>query len=198
MSMARAALAWLLCIPLLAGARAGAAPPGRADLPADSLYRIAPLQLRDQDGARFDLASLRGRPVVLGMFYASCQVVCPLQIDTLKRLQRALPQALQVVLISFDPAHDGVARLHAVAAGHRVRAPAFRLTRLEHGDLDALGAVLGIAWRILPGGGGYSHNVVFNLLDRDGRIAARSEKMDGLDADFVAAAQKALAQSASN
>ncbi|MDE1885240.1 MAG: SCO family protein [Xanthomonadaceae bacterium] len=191
--MIRKALAWLLCIPLLAGARAGAAAPGRADLPADSLYRITPLQLRDQDGARFDLASLRGRPVVLGMFYASCQVVCPLQIETLKRLQRALPHALPVVLISFDPAHDGVARLHAVAAEHRVRAPAFRLARLEHGDLDALGAVLGIAWRALPGGGGYSHNVVFNLLDRDGRIAARSDKQDGQDADFVAAAKAMFA-----
>ena len=197
MSMICKALAWLLCIPLFAGARAGAAPPGRADLPADSLYRIAPLQLRDQDGTRFDLASLRGRPVVLGMFYASCRVVCPLEIETLKRLQRTLPHALPAVLISFDPAHDGMARLHAVAAEHRVRAPAFRLARLERGDLDALGAVLGIAWRALPGGG-YSHNVVFNLLDRDGRIAARSDKPDGPDADFVAAAKQVLAQPARN
>ncbi|MHB8679042.1 MAG: SCO family protein [Rudaea sp.] len=185
-------LTWLLCIPLIAGACAVAAPPGRADLPVDSLYRIAPLQLRDQDRVRFDLSSLRGRPVVLGMFYASCQVVCPLQIETLKRLRRALPHALPVVLISFDPAHDGVARLHAVAAEHRVRAPAFRLARLERGDLDALGAILGIAWRVLPGGG-YSHNVVFNLLDREGRIVARTDKLDGLDTDFVAAAKKVVA-----
>jgi protein SCO1/2 len=178
--------AWLLCALLGAAATAGAAPPAGADLPADSLYRIAPLQLRDQDGILFELASLRGRPVVLGMFYGSCQVVCPLQIETLKRLQRALPHPPSVLLISFDQAHDDVAHLHAVAAEHRVRAPTFRLTRLERGDLDALGAVLGVAWRALPGGG-YSHNVVFDLLDRDGRIVAHSDALDKPDPAFVTA-----------
>lgn len=191
--MRRIGASLLLCILLFAGFAATAAPAPGVNLPADSLYRIVPLQLRDQDGMRFDLASLHGRPLVLGMFYGSCQVVCPLQIETLKHLQRTRPHALPVVLISFDPAHDGVAHLHTVAAEHRVSAPAFRLIRLERGDLDALGAVLGIAWRALPDGGGYSHNVVFNLLDRDGRIAARTDKLDGIDADFMAAARRTMA-----
>lgn len=133
---------------------------------------------------------MRGQPVVIGMFYASCQVVCPLQIETLKHLQRALPRPPPVLLISFDPVHDDVAHLHAVAAEHRVSSPAlFRLTRLERGDLDSLGAVLGISWRELPVAG-FSHNVVFNLLDAQGRLVARTDKLDGLNADFVAAARK--------
>ena len=95
-------------------------------------------------------------------------------------------------MISIDPKHDVVAQLRAVADAHRVSAPAFRLCRLERGDLDGLGAVLGITWRALPAGG-YSHNVVFNLLDAQGRIAARTDKMDVIDPDFVAAAKKLFA-----
>lgn len=187
----------LACLLLLAGNPVLAASPARADLPADSIYRVTPLLLRDQDSVRFDLAGLRGRPLVVGMFYASCQAVCPVEIETLKRLQHALPKPLAVLLITFDPAHDDVAHLRAVADAHRVSAPAFRLCRLEHGDLDGLGAVLGITWRALPAGG-YAHNVMFNLIDGEGRIVARSENIDAPDADFVAAARKALAQSASN
>ena len=86
----------LMCLLLLSGAQALAASPVHTDPPADSIYRITPLYLRDQNGIRFALAGMRGRPLVVGMFYASCQAVCPVEIETLKRLQRALPQPLAV------------------------------------------------------------------------------------------------------
>ena len=55
-----------------------------------------------------------------------------------------------------------------------------------------LAAVLDIQYRALPDGD-FNHTSVLILLDGQGRIVARSEKMDGVDAEFVAAAKKLLA-----
>ncbi len=186
----------LLCLSLLlaclalAAPWAVAAPSSAAPLPQDSVYRIPPLQLRDQQGASFAFASLRGKPRLVGMFYGSCRMVCPLEIETLKRIEQAVRRQggapVAVVLVSFDPARDDVAMLRTVAAGHHVRAPLFRLTRPEQGDEGMLAGVLGIAYRPLPGGG-YSHNVVVALLDAEGRIRATTDASGTPDPAFVKA-----------
>ena len=174
-----------LAMPLAVAAPASAVP-----LPQDSVYRIPPLQLRDQRGDVFSFASLRGTPRLVGMFYGSCRMACPLEIESIKRIERALRRqggaTVAVVLVSFDPAHDDVAMLRKLAAEHRVRVPLFRLTRPEQGDEGMLAGVLGIAYRPLPGGG-YSHNVVVALLDADGRIRATTEASGAPDPAFVKA-----------
>ena len=167
-----------------------AAPPSAAPLPQDSVYRIPPLLLRDQRGDVFSFASLRGTPRLVGMFYGSCRMACPLEIESIKRIERALRRqggaAVAVVLVSFDPAHDDVAMLRKLAVEHRVQAPLFRLTRPEQGDEGMLAGVLGIAYRPLPGGG-YSHNVVVALLDAEGRIRATTDASGAPDPAFVQA-----------
>ncbi len=182
----------LLCFVVLAlfAPRVLAAPPGAAPLPERSVYRIPALTLRDQQGDVFSFASLRGKPRLVGMFYGSCRMVCPLEIESLKRIERALRRQggapVAVVLVSFDPAHDDVAMLRKVAAGHHVQAPLFRLARPEQGDEGMLAGVLGIAYRPLPGGG-YSHNVVVALLDAEGRIRATTDALGTPDPAFVQA-----------
>ena len=180
----------LLASLALASPWAVAAPASAVPLPQDSVYRIPPLQLRDQRGDVFSFASLRGTPRLVGMFYGSCRMVCPLEIESIKRIERAVSVAggtpLPVLLVSFDPAHDDVAMLRKLAAEHRVRAPLFRLTRPEQGDEGMLAGVLGIAYRPLPGGG-YSHNVVVTLLDAEGRIRATTEASGAPDPAFVQA-----------
>ena len=182
----------LACLALaclaLASPWAVAAPP--SPLPQDSVYRIPPLQLRDQQGDVFSFASLRGAPRLVGMFYGSCRMVCPLEIESIKRIEQAVRRQggapVAVVLVSFDPAHDDVALLRKVAAEHHVQAPLFRLARPEQGDEGMLAGVLGIAYRPLPGGG-YSHNVVVALLDAEGRIRATTDASGTPDPAFVRA-----------
>jgi protein SCO1/2 len=181
----------LLCAALLGTgliATAQAAEP--APLPATSIYRIPPLTLVDQDGHSFSFASLVGTPRLLGMFYASCQMACPVEIETIKQIERAVAKAggksIPVVLVSFDPAHDDVAALRKAAVQHGVSAPEFLLTRAMTGDIGMLGGVLGISWRPLPGGG-FQHNVVVALLDREGRIIATDPANGRIDPAFVAA-----------
>lgn len=169
---------------LVAVLPAPAGEPTPAPLPADSIYRIPDLVLRDQRNERFAFASLRGRPHLVGMFYGSCKMVCPLEIETLKGIERAVDGRISVVLVTFDPQHDDVAVLRAVAREHRVRAPLFRLTRAEHGDERVLAGVLGIAYRQLPSGG-YGHNVVIALIDSAGRIVATSDAFGTPDPAFT-------------
>ena len=167
-----------------------AGPAASAALPADSIYQIQPLTLSDQTGDRFDFASLRGAPALVGMFYASCKMACPIEIESIKQTLRDVRDAggrpVPVVLVSFDPGHDDTAALHASAVEHGVQAPQFRLCRPEDGDEGQLAGVLGIAFRALPHGG-FSHNVVVALLDAQGRIVARTDASGAPDPAFVKA-----------
>ena len=180
---------WLLACITLAPPFAFAATPAAA-LPQDSAYRIPPLLLRDQQGSAFAFASLRGAPRLVGMFYGSCQMVCPLEIETLKRIEQTLRRRggapVSVLLVSFDPARDDVAKLQQIAAEHHLQAPRFRLARPEHGDEGMLAGVLGIAYRPLPDGS-FSHNVVVALLDADGRLRASTDASAAIDPAFVQA-----------
>ncbi|MCK9366706.1 MAG: SCO family protein [Metallibacterium scheffleri] len=183
--------AQLLCAALLgAGLIAATQAAESAPLPATSIYRIPPLTLVDQDGHRFSFASLAGTPRLLGMFYASCQMACPVEIETIKQIEHAVVKAgatpISVVLVSFDPTHDDVAVLRKTAVQHGVSAPEFLLTRAMTGDIGMLGGVLGISWRPLPGGG-FQHNVVVALLDREGRIIATDPANGHVDPAFVEA-----------
>jgi len=55
-----------------------------------SLYQLNSSWTND-DGKTIQLSSLRGRPQVVVMFFASCQLTCPLTVVQLKQLEAALP-----------------------------------------------------------------------------------------------------------
>ncbi len=171
---------------LLFIALAAAFPAWSAPLPDNSVYRIPDLTLRDQRGNEFSFSSLRGEPHLLGMFYGSCKMVCPVEIETLKRIRHESGSHISVVLVTFDPKRDDLAMLRKVAAEHHVQAPSFRLARPETGDEGMLAGVLGIAYRSLPGGG-FSHNVIVSLVDADGRIVARTDASAEPDPAFIRA-----------
>ncbi|MCE5233588.1 MAG: SCO family protein [Mizugakiibacter sp.] len=173
---------------LIAVAGAAAAAPS-APLPGDSLYQTA-LALQDQQGRRFDFAALRGRPLLVSVFYASCHSACPLTIATVERVRRAVGAgAPGVLMVSFDPGHDDVAALAEMARMHRVDPAHWRLARPESGDVEALAATLGVAYR-RRADGEFSHNVVIALLDADGRVVARSAQLGDPEPAFVAAVRR--------
>ena len=182
--------AFLLVLVCIAPARAG-------ELPGDSAYRL-PITLTDQDGRAFHLAERAGKPQLVSMFYTSCQFMCPLIVEALKRTQKSISAddsaKLPVLMVSFDAAHDTPAHLKEVFAQRKLDAATWTLAQTDAASVRQLAAVLDIQYRALPGGD-FNHTSVLILLDGQGRIVARSEKMDGIDADLVAAAKKlAVAQ----
>ena len=69
--------------------------------------RPAPaLRLTDQDGRPFDLASLRGRPVLVYFGYTHCPDVCPTTLADIRDALRLLDDPVGVVFVTVDPARD--------------------------------------------------------------------------------------------
>ncbi len=106
---------------------------------------------RDQNGQITKLAEFEGKPVVLAMFYANCQTVCPMTITALQRLERALaaPTHRQVhfVLVSFDSARDGPPELAEYMAKHHLAPERWTLLSGKDDDVRDLAAFLDIKYR---------------------------------------------------
>ena len=168
--------------------------PAPTNLPGDSVYQLD-VPLLDQDGRKLHFADGRGKPRLVTMFYSSCQFVCPLIIDTLLKTEHALPQTerarLRVLMVSFDPEKDTPKVLKGVTDKRHLDTSRWTLARAETADVRRIAAVLGIQYRQLQNHE-FSHSSVLVLLDADGRIAARTEKLGEADLDFVAAVTQLL------
>ena len=82
-----------------------------------------PLVLRDSTGKKLDLASLRGRAVLVTFLYVHCPDVCPLIAGNLHTALKQLgPQAseVQVVAVSTDPKGDTAKAVKSFLAKHQV------------------------------------------------------------------------------
>jgi len=164
------------------------------ELPGDSAYNLA-LPLVDQDGKPFAFADGRGRVHIISMFYTSCKYVCPLIIDTLLKTERELAPNqradLDVLLVSLDPDNDTPDALKRVADKRHLDGRRWRLARAEKAGVRRLAAVLGIQYKQIENKE-FSHSSALVLLDAEGRIVARSDRLGEADAEFVAAARRLL------
>jgi protein SCO1/2 len=172
------ALGSIACEPLAFGA----AP---RELPGNSVYQLE-AALTDQDGRAFGLASLRGNPVLVSMFYSSCEMVCPLIFETIRMTLQPLPGSVKVLMLSFDPARDTVAVLKKTAQAHGCDAR-WTLARCDETTARKVAAMLGVQYRRLASGE-FNHSSTIELLDNDGRIVARSATLGAVDPALVKAA----------
>ena len=177
---------------LCAGAIAAPAP-----LPRDSVYQL-PATLTDQAGKAWDWRSKRGTPQVVAMFYTSCQYICPLIVDSGKAVEHALSPAerakLGILLISMDPARDDPAALMSVARKRKLDVTRWSLASPAPDNVRGVAGVLGVRYRQLADGE-FNHTSALVLLDRDGRIVARTEQIGSrVDPEFIAEVRRVLAR----
>ncbi|WP_036134670.1 SCO family protein [Luteimonas mephitis] len=188
----------IICLPLalLLLAAGAVAAPKQAPLPRDSVYQL-PATLTDQNGKSWDWRSRRGTPQVVAMFYTSCQYVCPLIVDSGKAVERALTEAerakLGILLISMDPARDDPEALMSVARKRKLDEARWSLASPTQDNVRGVAGVLGVRYRQLADGE-FNHTSALVLLDRDGRIVARTEQIGSqVDPEFVAEVRRVLA-----
>lgn len=134
---------------------------------------LAAFELQDTRGARFDNASLQGRPHLLFFGFTYCPDVCPTTLATLAEVH-AEPRlkALSVLFVSVDPQRDTAA---AVREYLKAFSPDFIGVRGEPAAMAPLLKSLGgIATRQSLPDGNYTmdHTAAIYLLDRQGRYAA--------------------------
>jgi protein SCO1/2 len=145
-----------------------------------ALERHAPavpdVVLIDQDGARFSPDAYRGRVLLVDFIYTNCATVCGVLGNDFSRvldlLQRAAGNAEQVDLlsISFDPAHDGPPALKAYGERFGATPPRWRIAiPATDAGLHTLLRTFGVV--VIPDAfGGFVHNDAVYVVDGDGRL----------------------------
>jgi protein SCO1/2 len=165
-----------------------------SELPETSIYHLD-VELTDQYGTVGLLSTYRGYPVVISMFYATCPNVCPVLISTIQMMERKLSADeranLRVLLVSVDPETDTPEILSRVAAKHRIDLDRWKLARASPQDVRKIAAVLRVKYRRLPDGE-FSHTSVLTLIDDEGVVRARSEKIPGIDDPFLQAIKEQI------
>lgn len=173
--------------------------PTRATLPGDSIYQLG-VSLTDQNGRKFVMQERRGQPMLVSMFYTSCQFVCPMLVDALRDTEAKLApeerKHLSVLLVSFDPAHDTVEVLKRTADQRQLDDKHWTLARTDAASVRKLAAVLRIQYRALANGD-FNHTTALILVNADGRVVGRTTQLGDADPAFVKLV-KASVQSASN
>ena len=183
-------------VPVAIGSTAPAT--AAAALPPDSVLRLDG-RFTDQDGKVFVLPARRGRVQLVTMFYTSCKYMCPLIVDSGLGVDHALTPAerakLRVLFVSLDPARDDVATLAALADKRKLDRQRWTLARTDAASVRKTAAVLGVRYRALANGE-FNHSSVLILLDAQGRIVARTEKMGRVpDPKFLAKVRATLGKS---
>lgn len=155
-------------------------------LPLTSLYQL-PSEWRNDAGARLQLATYRGRPQVIVMFFSHCEYACPALVFSLKQLEASLPatvrETTRFTLVSFDPDRDTAAELHRFRQRHQLDSERWNLLTGQPDDLRELAALLGVNYQ-RDGRGQFAHSNLITLLDANGtlihQVAGLNQPMDGI------------------
>jgi protein SCO1 len=169
---------------LVGGVALGAATNGFQAFTTETARRVAvrsrpaelpPMTLESQSGARFTLADLRGKWLLVDFIYTRCPTFCVVLGGDFARLERQLAGPIaqgrvQLLSISFDPTRDLPAQLAAYLGRFRSRDKGWQAARpLTADGLQSVTAEFGIT--VIPDGlGGYTHNAAIHLVDPEGRL----------------------------
>jgi len=159
------------------------------------------LTLDRADGGRIVLSEVPGRVLLVDFIYTRCQTYCAALGSVYAQLQRRLAPEIaagdvRLVSVSFDPAHDGPAKLRAYRTRNGAGSAGWEIGGPAHPDelqgwLSAFGVV------VIPDGlGGYTHNAAIHLVDPERKLAAIFDLRD-IDA-IVQSTRETLGKAAPN
>lgn len=153
-----------------------------------SLYQ-ADAGFTTDTGRPFTLGELRGKPVVLALFFASCSYACPMIVTDMQAIRAKLPEEIReraaLVLVTFDTARD----TPAVLATYRTQRALDDQWVLLHGNDDSireLAALLGVKYK-QEADGGFSHSNIITILNPQGEVAHQRNGLKGGIDEAVAA-----------
>ena len=149
----------------------------------ESLYQLDGRFTTDT-GRPFSLGELRGRPVVLTMFFASCGYACPLQVTDMLAIQGRLPVELRgqavFVLVTFDLARDTPAALAQYRASRGLDAQ-WVLLQGDDAATRELAALVGVKYK-QETDGMFAHSNLITILNAAGEVVhQRTGLKGGLD-----------------
>jgi protein SCO1/2 len=134
--------------------------------------RPAPaLRLTDQDGRPFDLASLRGIPVLVWFGYTHCPDICPTTLADIRGALRLVDEPVGVVFVTVDPARDDAPAMKRYVDYYQ---SGFIGLTGSHAEIAATAEDWGVSYRKLESthAAGYAmaHSTETYLLDAEGML----------------------------
>ncbi len=173
-----------------------AAPLAAAKPLADkSLYQLDTTWTNDA-AKPVKLDSLRGRPQVVAMFFASCHYTCPLLVHQMKTLEASLPADLRgkvgFTLVSFDSQRDTPAALNLYRTQQKLSPDNWTLLRGNASDVLDLAALLGVKFK-QDAQGDFSHSNVITLLNAEGEIIYQQTGLTPESQEFANRIEKLVA-----
>ena len=136
--------------------------------------------LQDADGRHLELASLRGKVLVLHFIYAGCPDVCPLHADRIAEVQRMVnltPMKLQVQFISVttDPKNDTPVVLRTYGELHGLDRANWAFLTITPSQAEDTTRKLAeqFGHKFVKQADGYQvHGIVTHIIDKEGRWRA--------------------------
>lgn len=132
----------------------------------DTPVQVGEIALTGAAG-RAALSDWRGKYLLVFFGFTTCPDVCPLTLGRLAKVYRDLgePEAVQVVMVSVDPATDTPARTQRYVAGFH---PSFVGLTGSTADVARAARTFFVGYRQLDRGVGHTDTVA--LLDPEGRM----------------------------
>jgi protein SCO1/2 len=122
---------------------------------------------------KVDLASLRGKPLVISLVYTSCADICPAVSESLADAVDVAndlvgKDSFNVITLGFDARNDTPQRMRAFARSHGLERPNWQFLSADGDAIDRLAAELGFLFYASPRG--FDHLSQTTIVDADGRV----------------------------
>ena len=165
-----------------------------SDFSPESLF-LTDSRWSSTDGKEFRLRQMRGTPMLVALFYATCNSACPAIIDAMKKVEKSLPPehtaGLKFVLITFDPINDTADVLRHYAVKRDLKQDRWLLLRGQEDDTRELAVILGSKFKRI-GPTDFAHSNLIALIDGEGRVVARAKTLSEV-AEFSVEVNRFLA-----
>lgn len=159
-----------------------------------SVYRLGSTWTSDA-GKDVTLDSLRGRPVVMVLFFTSCEHSCPFIVNDMKSMQSALSakakEKVDFALVTIDPERDSTAALKAFRAKHKLPAEHWTLLRSAPDSVKQLAERLGFNYAA-GSKTQFAHSIMITVLNSTGEVAHQQVGL-GVDRKSAVATLEKLA-----
>ena len=134
----------------------------------------------NQNGDTITNEDYKGKVFVVEFFFTTCPTICPIMNQNLVEIQEIFKKEDDFGIASFtiDPTHDTPEVLHQYAENYEITHPHWNLMT---GDKDELYELANANFNIYAGEnsevpGGFAHQGLFALVDKDGYIRSRSDE----------------------
>ena len=142
-----------------------------------------------QDNKMFHWKDQKGEAMIVSMFYASCQSVCPRIVSDMQLIAKKIAQKTgkppKMVLVSFDTEKDSPEALKSYAKKMEL-GDNWNLLHGQEDSVRTISVLLGISYQ-KTSGNDFNHSTVISLVSKEGKIISRIE---GVGADSSSIIEK--------